>query len=410
MAAPPRRLPSWIDGFMAHSEPRKSPEIFRKWAAISTVSGAMERKLFIRTKGGELYSNLYVFMVGPPATGKTVALKAAEPFLRSLEGMHVAPTNLSGAAFIDALNEAQRKIVSLTEPFIEYNSLVLFSSELSALLPVYDEDFMAKLTDIYDGFRLEERKRGGGLRINIPKPYVTLLGGTTPEYLNNFLPEGAWGQGFMSRVLMVFAGESLKRELFFDNEDDEEIDEPKARLVTELEKDLAVIYTLGGRIRMRSEVKRLIQAWEDSGGPPAPTHPNLINYIGRRTVMLMKLCMISAVDRSNELIIEVVDYQRALGWLMEAEVTMADIFKSMITKGTDGVAIIEAWDYLLTTYSRGGFKPVMEHILIRFLQNRVPLYTVPRVIETMLKSNMMERGFEGGNAVYKPKKREEHSN
>jgi hypothetical protein len=48
------------------------------------------------------------------------------------------------------------------------------------------------------------------------------------------------------------------------------------------------------------------------------------------------------------LVIEVEDYQRALGWLTEAEAYMPDIFKDM-ANGGDSAAIDDCWHYVFSS-------------------------------------------------------------
>src|SRR5215471_4394482 len=95
---PRRRLSSWIEVFLDFTEDKKSPSIFKKWAAIAAIAAAMERRIWIRTKTDIVYANLYIFLVGPPATGKTVAMRLSSKLLRGTEGLHVAPTSVSGAS------------------------------------------------------------------------------------------------------------------------------------------------------------------------------------------------------------------------------------------------------------------------------------------------------------------------
>src|SRR5215471_8204780 len=163
--APNRRLGNWIESFVEFTEEKKSPLIFKKWSAICAIAATMERKIWIRTKTDVVYPNLFVFLVGPPATGKTVAMKLSSKLLRGTEGLHVAPTSVSGASLNDALLDAVRRIVTFNSvPYLEFNSLIVMPSELSAFMPVYDQTLMANLTTFWDCEQFDERKRGGGLK------------------------------------------------------------------------------------------------------------------------------------------------------------------------------------------------------------------------------------------------------
>ena len=61
-----------IDLVMEFTEDAMSPELFRRWGAIALVAGAMERRVWTRTKAGEVFPNLYTLLVAPPGVGKQI--------------------------------------------------------------------------------------------------------------------------------------------------------------------------------------------------------------------------------------------------------------------------------------------------------------------------------------------------
>lgn len=60
----PRKLRSFIDGFVEYTDGRGSPRIYRKWTAIFIVAAALERKAWITTTKGRLFPNKYIVLVG----------------------------------------------------------------------------------------------------------------------------------------------------------------------------------------------------------------------------------------------------------------------------------------------------------------------------------------------------------
>jgi len=367
----------------------------------------MERRIWIRTKTDIVYANLYIFLVGPPATGKTVAMRTSSKLLRSIEELHVAPTSVSGASLNDALHDAVRRVVSFNSvPYLEFNSLIVMPSELSAFMPVYDQTLMANLTSHWDCEQFEERKRGGNLKYSIPNPQVNLIGGCTPGFLRDFLPTGAWGKGFMSRVIMIYSGEQIHKQIFDDSEEIQ-VDEIKQGY-KDLLADLHAIFALSGQMSVAPDVRALVQAWENAGGPPVPNHSKLLHYSGRRTVQLLKLMMIASISRSNDLIIEKQDYQTAMGWLLEAEAVMSEIFKDISSGSVDADAIEETYSFV---YKTGiGNKPVPERNVVYFLQQRVPAHNVMRIIDLMVKSHMLTKEFDKlGVASYRATPKHLHS-
>lgn len=378
-----RKLGDWIDAFYEFTANRPTPSLFRKWAAIGTIAGALERKVWVRTLGSDLYPNLYILLVSGPGMGKTVMTDEVGWFWGHTKDHYLAPSAMSRASLADALREAERRKILPSGNILSFNSLLVAINELSTLIPMYDNDFMGTLTDLWDGKRYGEKKRSKDLNYVLERPQLNLFSGTTPSYLNGIMPEGAWDQGFISRVIMVYSGESTLKDLFA-----EEITDTKKR--EELSYDLNIIGNeLVGKMNFTQEAMNAITEWYMKKGPPIPDHPKLIWYNTRRTAHLLKLCQVASASRGADLWITLEDYQRALGWLLEAEVYMPDIFRSM-TQGGDSRAIEDCWHYCYQLYVREK-KLVPEARLWNFLSQRVPSHNIERVIKAMVTSGLLEK-------------------
>lgn len=383
-----RQLKNWIDGFVEGTEHLPSPSLFRKWAGIACIAGVLERKVWVKTMHSKLFPNMYTILVGPPGVGKSVVLRQTEALWRSIEGLHVAPKSVSKASLMDSLGEAKRN-KSLVKGagqsiFLNFNSLLVNAGELGVFIPQYDPEFMNSLTDVYDGDIYEERKRTKDLNLLIKEPCLNIIGGTTPSYLNQVLPEGAWDQGFLSRTFLIFCGTTNLVDLFSD--DGEEMVE--APLFPKLRSDLRSIFDMIGAFSFAPEAQAAIRQWHMAGGPPRPDHPKLINYCTRRSAHLLKLSMIACASRSDDMIIALQDFQTALGWMLEAEAAMEEIFKALGAKG-DGQTISEAIHFIYSYMKANDNQPMMEQRLVAFLTARVPAYNVIKLIELMEKSGQI---------------------
>jgi hypothetical protein len=167
----------------------------------------------------------------------------------------------------------------------------------------------------------------------------SIIGGTTPSYLNSFLPEGAWDQGFTSRTIFVYSGEAVRVSIFGEGTLlDEELHQP-------LLADLKRIAGLYGKLSWDADAAHAIQAWADADLPPVPEHNKLQHYNTRRLAHVIKLCMVASVARCSDLRITLDDYQTALDWLLEAEGRLPDLFHSHGVAG-DSAAIDDAWDFV----------------------------------------------------------------
>jgi hypothetical protein len=389
----PRVLSSWLDGFMEYTEIKPSPAIFRKWAGISTIAGAMERKVWVRSYGMNLYPNLYVILVGTPAAGKTVLSGMVQEFWGELSKHHMAPSSVSRASLIDALRDAERHVIVPKGPMVSFNSLLVASNELGVFLTAYDNEFINTLTDLYDGRVYSEKKRSKELNFKMDHPQLNLIASTTVSYLNNILPEGAWQQGFTSRTIFIYSSEFILRKLFI--EGDEENEELKIKLV----RDLQSIGNLYGRVKFTEEAAEAMEKWHSLRGPPIPDHPKLTYYLGRRTAHLLKLCLVACVSRGNELIVTIDHYNEALGWLLEAETFMPEIFKAAAAGG-DASVIADTHHYAYSVFVHEG-RNVSEARILEYLQSRVPAYSVERILMLMVKTGILEKQLDG----YKPRPR-----
>jgi hypothetical protein len=378
-----RKLASWADAFYEFTDRLPTPSLFRKWAAISCIAGALERKVYVMAFPDPLYPNLYTVLTGPPGAGKTFIIAQIRDFWKQLKNHHVARSAMSRAAMLDALKGAERNEIVYNgkgSNVLHFNSLLIPSNELSVLLPAYDSDFMGNLTDLYDCRPYGEKKRTSDLDYEIDRPQLNIVAGTTPSYLNDLMPEGAWDQGFISRVMLVYSGENTKKSLFIPKE-------TSLSLQSELVHDLKIIGKMHGEMKFTSESAAAINNWHMAGGPPTPDHPKLLHYNTRRTAHLLKLCMVASASDSDDLKITIDHYQTALDWLLEMEKFMPDTFKAM-SSGGDGKIMKEAWHFTYSMYAREK-KPVPAARVYRFISERAPAHSVDRILQVMVNSQVL---------------------
>lgn len=390
-------MTDWISSFMAMTSCITSPEIFRKWTAIYTLSAAMERKVWVRTSSGVLYPNLYIVLTGPPGVGKTEAIWRGRESLEKLGTHHLAPASVSKASLIDALNKASRSIVRPKEtPAVSvFNSLQVVSNELGVLLPSYDNEFMNALQDLYDCKGYSETRRSRELAIEIKNSQLSILAGCTPSYLHAIMPEGAWDQGFISRTLLIYSGERVLRPLFEFAEDNPE----EAKVIQKELKERSAAY---GKVSFTAEGAARMEAWHSSGGEPKPEHPKLYHYTSRRTVHALKLSMIASLSEGTDLIITEDHVSRAIDWLIEAELYMEDIFKEM-GSNSHGELLQDIWHFIFRAYNKEGKKPVKETRVLNYVAQRTPAHNVARTLELMEQGGVIEKKLCGTYIGYLPK-------
>jgi hypothetical protein len=356
-----------------------------------------------------LYPNLFVTLVAPPAVGKSVLVDEVKTLWRKIDNpkLHLAPNDMTGASLIDALASAQRTIL-LRGPendIMEYHSLLIAAAELGVLLPEYDNIKIALLCDLYDNPpHFEQTRRTNKLKHQISSPNINILAGCTPGYLAGTFPELAWTTGFSSRNIMVYSALQTKVKLF---EAKETVLASKAANVASEGRLLAKLseaLELHGEVLWTDGAIGAIERWADLDCKPVPTHSKLQTYNGRRLINCIKLCMLSAVSRNSDLLIEQQDFERAQSWLLQAEFLMPDIFRDMMGKSDSDV--LQELHFTLWQKWIKDRTPIHESFIYHYLHNKIPSEKIGRVIDVGERSNMLRR--EAGTQLWIPLPRHEH--
>lgn len=382
----------WIELFLDYTEGVPSPEIFRLWAAISTVAGALERRVWIVSADEPLYPNLYVILVAEPGRGKTKAIRYTDHFLRAMPDLHMAPHDVTKAALIDSIAKAsQKKILNGTD-LLEYSSLTVVADEFGVLVPSHDLEFLSTLNRIFDNpDNHRHERRGLKEAIDIINPQLNIIAGTQPAYLSNLLPEEAWGMGFMSRVIMLYSTIRPRVKIFKSTP----LDLDKMHILIDGLKKMTEMY---GALKWAENAEAAVEAWLDNELAPVPEHSKMQHYNERRLLHTLKLSMISAVSAGHDYI-HLTDFTRAKDWLLGAELTMPDIFRAMVQR-SDRQVMDELHFFAWKIYVKDK-SPIHESRIHAFLSNRTTSEKITRILDIAVKANIFD--FNPESKTYRPR-------
>ena len=323
-----RNLDDYITRYLQYTEQSEPPTSYHLWCALSLLAAALQRRVYLRMGFETIYPNLYIVLVGPAGRArKGVALGIAKDLLKKVPGISIAPESTSGReAIIQALKRS-RANHELDDGAVRYHcSLTAISEELSVFLGQGDIKLLANLTNWYDcqdDWAYETIGRGldslQGLCFNF-------LGGTAPDWIQSMLPSEAVGGGFTSRVIFIVEenkGKTVPEHNLTKEED---------ALAEFLTQDLERIAQMKGAFTRTSHAIELYNSWytgEDvkmKKGILPVNDPRFSAYADRRTTHLRKLMMLYSVSRGDSMIINEVDFSRALQCLENAEVKMGKTF------------------------------------------------------------------------------------
>lgn len=383
--------------YLEYSKDMPSPLVFRKWTAIHAVGASAERRVWCELGNLSVYPNLFIFLVGPPGTGKSVAINPMSGFLRKSQAVELAPNDMTKQGLLDALAKCTRGAVINGKPF-DYTYMSICISELSNFMPKYDVEMAGLLTDLFDCLAFNDEKKRSGAGKLIPFPGLSFVMGTATENLGTLVPMHAWGSGFMARVIMVYSGtEVVPKDMF-----------AKVANNTALGEDLSLslrrIGQMKGEMIWHEEAREAIKHFRLNQTEGAPLHNRLTHYVKRRWIHLFKLCMIAALSE-EEMFLTPAHYARGLEWLLAAEKDMVEVFKDMVTH-EDGAIYEELKTFVLGLYMSNARKPIPNSAVVGFLAARASTAAVPRIIDIAMAADYIRRvaGTFGDDAEYVPGK------
>ncbi len=381
----------WINEFMSLTESLRSPESFRLWSAISTISSTLERRAGTVTDAVDpLYPNQYIVLAGNPASGKGMVISFSRYLLSDLAaskgGIFIGPDNPTKASFLKQFEKSQKlSINGMGVPL--YSAMYVMCRELSVLISKYDREFISDLTDIWDCPRMYTSPRTSTEGARVEAPCLNILAAVTPTDLGDIIPEAAWSTGFTARCLFIYgAGSDSYRDMFT---------RVKFKDTTILKDRLKeYFHDLHGEFIWDDDAAIALRHWfNEEKQAPVPTYGRLSHYIGRRNEHLMKLSMVSAVSAGHGLSVTLSDLNRAKVWLFAAEETMPDIFRSMHAK-SDQQLLTDAHHWLYVNWSTPKLEdriPIPDRDLYDWFSKKVTHDKVDGMIKLMERTGRMRK-------------------
>ncbi len=236
-------------------------------------------------------------------------------------------------AMLDELQESARVITPEPgKPQITISPLHVFASELGTFLKLHDGDQVDVLVDLWDGKQKFPRRTRGSGQVDIPRPYMNLLGCTTPSWMSNNVEEYFIGGGFFSRTIFVYAN---KKERLIPYPEDSF----NYSLRNDLVADLKKISKMTGEFTLDQEAKEWGAEWYRETYENPPSHlkgDKFQGYIARRQNHLHKVAMvISASERCDRKITKQ-HLEAANNMLFMAENNLKTIYDSIVTNDQVG--------------------------------------------------------------------------
>lgn len=298
----------FISEYLKYTEDSEVPTVFRRWSALAGIGAFLGRSFFYRHGHFTVYPNMYVMLIGKSGTRKSTAVKVMKKVLK-LAGYTTIAANktskekfmvdlaegiaASGSADIDALMEqalwGSVENKDIAECFI-------MADEFNNFIGTNNLEFISLLTELWDYEGTFENKIKTGKSVKINDPTISILGGNTTTGFSAAFPTEILGQGFFSRLLLIY-GEPNGKSITFPNS-------PEAHEDKDIMERLVAIRTSSaGNAQLTAGAKHLVDKIYKK-----PAHIEDLrfeSYFSRRFNHLLKLCLIVAASSGRDVITEV---------------------------------------------------------------------------------------------------------
>lgn len=295
----------FISLYLKYTENTECPTFFHRWTGVCCLAAYLGRRPYFNFGHFTLYPNIYAMLIGTPGTKKSSAIKIGTKLLRSAGYKTFAAKKTRQEKFLlDLAEQAEHNNYEEGTDILDQNlfgelefenaetqepaECFVAADEFNTFIGLGNTDFISILGDLWDYEGVYDYKLKNSKSVFIPNPTINILGGNTPTGFAQAFPTDTVGQGFFSRLLLVY-GEPSGVKYTFPNPPDREIQESLITYLHEIKRKVV------GEVGITEEAKDLIEiiyhTWSDL------EDIRFEHYSNRRLPHLLKLCLVLTASR-----------------------------------------------------------------------------------------------------------------
>lgn len=385
----PRRLKNWVAEYISYVAPAsESPLSYIFWSAATAISTVLKRNVYVGRGTYKLHPNLFTILVGRPGIGKGTAIK---PAINLMKEAKVANT-LSGRITIEYVLERLSTGWPVPQTGGSFkigneSACMIYSTELSVFLSA-SPNTLPILCDIWDfdegDFEYGTRHKG---EFRIKNPCVSLLGGSTQEWLISSIPSSAVGGGFTRRVNFVVANDREKLLPW-------PVVQNHSSVRDNLILDLQSISRLRGEFQFATDVRPLFEScYAVDSNPTEYDDEATTSYKTSLWAQVVKLAMCLSASRADDLIITKEDFRKAYDAIMTVAGNVPKVFRGV---GESEMAVVT--DKVLRFLETKGFANRQE--ILKALWRDVTHEDLDKILATLLQGGVIYEYQQGRNMMF----------
>lgn len=298
-----RNHDDWLEAFVKHASIGEAPLDLLWWVGVSTVAGALRRRVWIEQGTFQWVPNFYIVAVAPPGIiSKTTTANVGFRLLRKVEGIHFGPDVMSWQALMQYMGtpevgETFDVGVGRDAGHYDMSAVTCAIDEYGTFIDPFDRQQVDNLTSLWDGkagtIWKATKTQGHDKLVN---PWLNVFACTTPNWLETNFPESFLGSGFMSRHIFVFATEKRQLVAYPSQNAPKDYHKNEARLV----EDLRDISEYAGPYVLTPDAIAWGTEWyEAHWGKYGKESRERLGFPARKQTHLHKLAMVISAARGD---------------------------------------------------------------------------------------------------------------
>lgn len=303
----------FINLYLEYTSKTECPTFFHRWTAVTALSAYLGRQIHFNHGHFTLYPNLYTMLIGSPGTKKSSAIKIGAKLFKQAGYNTFAPKKTRQEKYLLDLAEQSARLdvaagnVDMGLDILDQNLFgesgeedadsyigkpaaesFIAADEFNNFIGIGNMDFISILGELWDFEGVFDYKLKNSKSVFIPNPTITILGGNTPTGFAQAFPVDSLGQGFFSRLLMIY-GEPNGVKYTFPPIPDADLQADLIVLLHEIKESVK------GEITMTDDAMQLLddiyKGWEGIDDV------RFEHYANRRLTHLLKLCLVITASR-----------------------------------------------------------------------------------------------------------------
>ena len=214
---------SFFNDYLAYTSDSEVPTSFHRWSAIAGIGAILERNLFIPHGHSQIFPNQYLMLIGSAGTRKSTSIKLMKSILVKAGYTTISAERTSKEKFLldlagysdepsDADSILNQNLFGSDDDTSTVRPMFIGADEANDFFGIGNLEFLSILGSLWDwtGAPYSNRIKTGK-SVSIPNPTVTILAGNTPTGFSLAFPSDILGQGFFSRLLLVYGEPNGKK-------------------------------------------------------------------------------------------------------------------------------------------------------------------------------------------------------